>query len=54
MVVAGRIAEEVVYGVENVDTGAVSDFQNMMQIARSFVLRYGFSEKVATLLEVFH
>jgi cell division protease FtsH len=45
-VVAGRIAEEVVYGMENVSTGASSDFQNLMKIARSYVLRFGFSEKV--------
>jgi ATP-dependent Zn protease len=44
--VAGRIAEEVVYGMENAGTGATSDFQSMMQCARSYVLRYGFSEKV--------
>jgi ATP-dependent Zn protease len=44
--VAGRIAEEIVYGMENVETGATGDFQNLMSLARSYVLRYGFSEKV--------
>jgi ATP-dependent Zn protease len=44
--VAGRIAEEVVYGRDNAETGAVGDFQNLMKLARSYVLRYGFSEKV--------
>jgi len=47
--VAGRIAEEVVYGRDNAETGAVGDFQNLMKIARSYVLRYGFSEKVYAL-----
>jgi ATP-dependent Zn protease len=46
MTVAGRVAEEIVYGAENVETGATSDFRNLMQMARSYVLRYGFSEKV--------
>ena len=46
--VAGRIAEEIVFGMENVQTGAVGDFQSLMKLARSYVLRYGFSEKVCT------
>jgi ATP-dependent Zn protease len=44
--VAGRIAEEIVYGAENAETGASSDFQNLMRTAKDFVMRYGFSEKV--------
>jgi ATP-dependent Zn protease len=45
--VAGRIAEEVVYGMENAETGATGDFQQLVKLARSYVLRYGFSEKVS-------
>jgi len=44
--VAGRIAEEIVYGVENAETGATGDFKNLMSLAKDFVMRYGFSEKV--------
>jgi ATP-dependent Zn protease len=44
--VAGRVAEEVVYGAENAETGAMADFRQMMQLAKNYVLRYGFSEKV--------
>jgi ATP-dependent Zn protease len=44
--VAGRIAEEVIYGVDNVETGSESDFQNMMNLARNYVMRWGFSDKV--------
>ena len=47
--VAGRIAEEIVYGMENVETGATGDFQNLMDLARSYVLRYRFSEKVCLI-----
>jgi ATP-dependent metalloprotease len=44
--IAGRVAEEIVYGTENAETGAVSDFQNLMNLARNYVMRFGFSEKV--------
>ena len=44
--IAGRVAEEVVYGVENAETGSVSDFRSLMKHARDYVLRFGFSEKV--------
>jgi ATP-dependent Zn protease len=44
--VAGRIAEEIIYGADNAETGASSDFQNLMRTAKDFVMRYGFSEKV--------
>jgi ATP-dependent Zn protease len=45
--VAGRIAEEVVYGKDSATTGATSDFRNLVKLARNFVMRYGFSEKVS-------
>jgi ATP-dependent Zn protease len=45
--VAGRIAEEVVYGKDDASTGATGDFKNLVQFARDFVMRYGFSDKVA-------
>ena len=44
--VAGRIAEEIIYGADNAETGASSDFRNLMRTAKDFVMRYGFSEKV--------
>jgi ATP-dependent Zn protease len=44
--VAGRIAEDVIYGLDNVETGAETDFQHMMHIARNYVMRWGFSDKV--------
>ena len=40
----GRAAEEVVYG--KVTTGAESDFQQLTQIARQMVGRWGMSDKV--------
>jgi cell division protease FtsH len=43
----GRAAEEVVYG--EVTTGAESDLQQLTQIARSMVGRWGMSEKLGPL-----
>jgi len=47
--VAGRVAEEIVFGQENVQTGATSDFKQMVKLARDYVLRYGMSDKVSFL-----
>jgi ATP-dependent metalloprotease len=40
----GRVAEEIVYGSENVSTGAYSDFQQAKSIATKMVQAYGMSE----------
>jgi cell division protease FtsH len=45
--VGGRAAEEVVFG--DLTTGAESDFQQLTQIARSMVGRWGMSAKIGTL-----
>jgi cell division protease FtsH len=46
----GRAAEELVFG--NATTGAESDIQQVTQIARGMVERWGMSEKVGFLLAV--
>jgi cell division protease FtsH len=43
----GRVAEEIVYG--DVTTGAESDLQQLTQIARSMVGRWGMSDKLGPL-----
>jgi len=43
----GRAAEEVVYG--DLTTGAESDFQQLTQIARQMVGRWGMSEAIGTI-----
>jgi cell division protease FtsH len=43
----GRVAEEVVYG--EITTGAESDLQQLTQIARSMVGRWGMSDKLGPL-----
>jgi cell division protease FtsH len=40
----GRVAEQIVYG--DVTTGAESDIQNLTQIARGMVARWGMSEVI--------
>ncbi|MDX2255717.1 MAG: ATP-dependent zinc metalloprotease FtsH [Pseudanabaenaceae cyanobacterium bins.39] len=42
----GRIAEEIVFGEEEVTTGASSDLQQVAAIARQMVMRFGMSEKL--------
>ncbi|KAK7495704.1 hypothetical protein BaRGS_00013151, partial [Batillaria attramentaria] len=42
----GRAAEEIVFGIEKVTTGASSDFQQATRIASAMVKRFGMSEKV--------
>ncbi|KAI3389036.1 hypothetical protein SNEBB_009831 [Seison nebaliae] len=42
----GRAAEELTFGVDQITTGASSDFQKATQIATAMVKRFGMSEKV--------
>ncbi|PPD70979.1 hypothetical protein GOBAR_DD32142 [Gossypium barbadense] len=42
----GRIAEEVIFGEENVTTGASNDFMQVSRVARHMVERFGFSKKI--------
>jgi cell division protease FtsH len=45
----GRVAEEMIYGKENVTTGAAQDIQQATQIARAMVTQYGFSDILGPL-----
>jgi len=42
----GRIAEELIFGAENVTTGASNDFQQVSRTARQMVTTLGFSDKI--------
>ncbi|KAG8739749.1 hypothetical protein FRC12_016218 [Ceratobasidium sp. 428] len=45
----GRIAEEMIYGKENVTSGASSDIRAATNLSRRMVKEYGFSDKVGTV-----
>ncbi|MGA9572904.1 MAG: ATP-dependent zinc metalloprotease FtsH [Lysobacterales bacterium] len=45
----GRVAEELVFGVENVTTGASNDIERSTLIARNIVTRWGLTEALGPL-----
>ncbi|XP_073485921.1 ATP-dependent zinc metalloprotease YME1L1 isoform X2 [Aquarana catesbeiana] len=45
----GRVAEEIIFGPENITTGASSDFDNATKIAKLMVTRFGMSEKLGVM-----
>jgi len=45
----GRVAEQVVFGTDNVTSGASSDFQQATRLARMMVTKYGLSEKIGAI-----
>jgi cell division protease FtsH len=45
----GRLAEELIFGMENVTTGAGNDIQQATSMARRMVTEYGFSDKLGRL-----
>jgi cell division protease FtsH len=42
----GRVAEEIIYGDDEVTTGASNDLQQVARVARQMVTRFGMSEKL--------
>ena len=49
MIFGGRAAEEIIYGLENVTTGASNDIQQATNMARAMVMEYGMSDKLGRL-----
>jgi cell division protease FtsH len=45
----GRLAEEIVFGEEEVTTGASSDLQQVAAIARQMIMRFGMSDKLGPI-----
>ena len=45
----GRVAEELIYGKQNITTGAGNDIQQATNLARKMVMEFGFSEKLGPL-----
>jgi cell division protease FtsH len=46
----GRIAEELIFGIEKVTTGASNDIQRATDIARKMVTKWGLSSKLGPLM----
>jgi ATP-dependent metalloprotease len=45
----GRVAEELVFGADNVTSGASSDIQQATRLAQAMVTQFGLSEKVGVI-----
>ncbi|MEE5994380.1 MAG: hypothetical protein V3G42_14300 [Oscillospiraceae bacterium] len=51
----GRAAEELIFGAENVTTGAINDIQQATAILKSYISDYGFDEDTGLLsLEILY
>ena len=49
MMFGGRMAEELIFGEENITTGAGNDIQQATNLARRMVTEFGFSDKLGRL-----
>jgi cell division protease FtsH len=49
MMFGGRVAEELIFGKENITTGAGNDIQQATNMARRMITEFGFSDKLGSL-----
>jgi len=49
MAMGGKVAEELIFGAENVTSGASSDIQQVTRIARAMVTQFGMSESLGNI-----
>ena len=49
MILGGRVAEEIIYGKDNITTGASNDLEKVSALAKSMVTTYGMSEKMGNM-----
>ena len=49
MAMGGRVAEELIFGKENVTSGAASDIQQVTKIARAMVTQFGFDDELGNV-----
>ena len=46
----GRVAEEMINGIDGITTGAANDIERASQLARNMVTKWGFSQRMGPLL----
>ena len=49
MAMGGKVAEELIFGKENITSGAASDIQQVTRIARAMVTQFGFSAELGNV-----
>ncbi len=49
MAMGGKVAEELIFGEDNVTSGATSDIQQVSKIARAMVTQFGMSDKLGNI-----
>ena len=49
IMMGGRVAEEIIFGKDNVTSGASSDIEQATRLARMMVTRWGFSEELGVV-----
>ena len=49
MAMGGKVAEELIFGKENVTSGAASDIQQVSRIARAMVTQFGMSDELGNI-----
>ncbi len=49
MAMGGKVAEELIFGKENVTSGAASDIQQVSKIARAMVTQFGFADSLGNI-----
>ncbi|MCD7879357.1 MAG: ATP-dependent zinc metalloprotease FtsH [Candidatus Gastranaerophilales bacterium] len=49
MTLGGRVAEEIVYGIDKISTGASSDLEKVTEVAKKMVTQWGMSTKMGAM-----